>query len=74
MLLTLQLARIDVIVLDTVAWLDHVDVLETTDALEQLELVLGGQGNRDAVGIDEIWSKEEGRQRAICDVGRSSRT
>jgi hypothetical protein len=52
---TLELPRIDVIVLDTVAGLNHFDVLQPADTLEELELMLGGERHREAVGVDEIW-------------------
>ena len=51
---TLELARVDVVILDAVARLDHVDVLESRDRAQQLELVLGGKRDRDAVRVDEV--------------------
>lgn len=43
------------IILDSVPRLNHVDILEAGNRLEQLELVLGGECDRDAVRVDEVW-------------------
>lgn len=51
---TLEFARVDVVVLDAVPRLDHLDVLETADRAEEFELLLGGQSDRDAVRVDQV--------------------
>ena len=49
-----QLARIDVVVFDRVARTPDLDPLQAGDRAQERLLDLGGQGGRDAVGIDGI--------------------
>lgn len=51
---TLQLPRVDVVVLDSVARLNHLDFLETGNRSKQLELVLSGKGDGDAIRVDKV--------------------
>eukprot|EP00047_Mylnosiga_fluctuans_P005975 m.243985 g.243985 ORF g.243985 m.243985 type:complete len:404 (-) comp14367_c0_seq1:912-2123(-) len=50
----MQLARVDVVVLHAVAWLEHRDVLEALDGPQQVQLALLGQRRRDAVGVHDM--------------------
>jgi len=57
--LTLQLARIDVIVLNSIAGLHHFDILQSWDRLQELELIFSGKSDRDTVRVDEICVDED---------------
>ncbi|SPQ22372.1 7393466b-ccd2-4a43-a0a5-5beb1b3a10ff [Thermothielavioides terrestris] len=50
----LEAARVDVVVLDAVAGLEHHDVLEPADRAEELLLGLGRDRHAEPVGVDDV--------------------
>ena len=52
--LTPELARIYVIVLDSVTRLCHLSILQSTDTPQHLELNVGREGDRDSIRVDEV--------------------
>jgi hypothetical protein len=48
-----------VVILDAVTWLHHLDILESRNRSEEFELVFGGEGDGDSVGVNKVCAEGE---------------